>query len=199
MVLADALGEDAYRERVKIYATDVDEEALAAARQGVYGPKEMESVPDELRERYFEPQGARHAFRKDLRRTVIFGVNNLVSDAPISRLDLLVCRNTLMYLTAETQERILRHFQFALRDGGVLMLGRSEMMTSHRDLFAAADLKQPDLPQAVAQVPSLQARVAIMADQEAPGGEGARIDRAARDAALAAGPHAHADRVAGGR
>ena len=107
-----------------------------------------------------------------------------------------MCRNTLMYLTAETQERILRHFQFALRDGGVLMLGRSEMMTSHRELFAAADLKHR-MFRKLPQMPSLQARVAIMADQEAPGGDGDRIDRAARDAALAAGPHAHADRVAG--
>ena len=72
---------------------------------------------------------------------MIFGRNNLVADAPISRLDLLICRNTLMYLNAETQARILRHFHFALRDHGVLMLGKSEMMTSHRELFAAGDLK----------------------------------------------------------
>ena len=63
-------------------------------------------------------------------------------DAPISRLDLLICRNTLMYFNAETQGRILRHFHFALHDGGVLMLGKSEMMISHRDLFAPDDLKK---------------------------------------------------------
>ena len=121
---------------MKIYATDIDEDALSQARLATYNAKETESVPAELRERYFERADQRLAFRKDLRRTVIFGRNNLVADAPISRLDLLICRNTLMYFNAETQGRILRHFHFALRDGGVLMLGKSEMMVSHRDLFA---------------------------------------------------------------
>jgi two-component system CheB/CheR fusion protein len=142
MVLAELLGPDAFRERVKIYATDVDEDALSVARHGTYGPKEMESLPEELRERYFQQSDQHFAFRKDLRRTLIFGRNNLVSDAPISRLDVLVCRNTLMYLNSETQGRILRHFHFALREDGVLMLGRSEMMISHRDLFGMDDMKK---------------------------------------------------------
>ena len=165
MVLAEALGEEAYRERVKIYATDIDEDALSQARYAVYSAKETESVPAELRERYFERADQRLAFRKDLRRTVIFGRNNLVSDAPISRLDLLICRNTLMYFNAETQARILRHFHFALNDDGVLMLGRSEMMLSHRDLFSAVDLKQ----RLFAKRPrdALQSRVAGPANGEA--------------------------------
>ena len=108
-------------------------------------------MPAELRERYFERSDTRLAFRKDLRRTVIFGRNNLVQDAPISRLDLLVCRNTLMYFTAETQARILRHFHFALRAHGVLMLGKSEMMISHRDLFTPLDMRAADLPQGAAR------------------------------------------------
>jgi two-component system CheB/CheR fusion protein len=189
MVLAEALGVDAYRERVKIYATDIDEVALATARQGQFAASEMESVPEELLKRYFEPNAGRYAFRRDLRGTLIFGINNLVSDAPISRLDLLVCRNTLMYLNAETQERILRHFQFALCEGGVLMLGRAEMMTSHRDLFAAVDLRQRVFRK-LPHVPSLQARVASMAVPKASDGHTDRADRVARDAALVAGPHA---------
>ena len=72
---------------------------------------------------------------------MIFGRNYLVADAPISRLDLLICRNTLMYFNAETQGRILRRFHFALNDGGVLLLGKSEMMVSHPDLFTPNDLK----------------------------------------------------------
>ena len=114
MILAELLGEDAFRERVKIYATDIDEEALEAARHAIYTPKEIEHVPEDLRARYFERFDQRVAFRKDLRRSVIFGRNNLIADAPISRLDLLICRNTLMYLNAETQARIIRHFHFAL-------------------------------------------------------------------------------------
>ena len=141
MVLAEALGEDAYRERVKIYATDVDEErARRSARD--YSAKEVDAVAPELRERYFERSDQRMAFRKDLRRTVIFGRNDLRLDAPISRLDLLVCRNTLMYFTAEAQAAIVRHFHFALQDPGLLVLGKSEMMISHRDLFTPLDLRR---------------------------------------------------------
>jgi two-component system CheB/CheR fusion protein len=142
MILADVLGEAAYRDRVKIYATDVDEEALQSARQGVYSAKAVEAVPREALDGYFERYDNRYAFRKDLRRTVIFGRNDLVQDAPISRIDLLVCRNTLMYFNAETQAQILRRFNFGLDGEGVLVLGKSEMLITHGDLFQPLDLKR---------------------------------------------------------
>jgi two-component system CheB/CheR fusion protein len=142
MVLCEALGEEAYLQRVKIYATEVDDDALSQARQATYTSKQVESIPPRLLERYFERGDAHYSFRKDMRRSVIFGRNDLVSDAPISRLDLLVCRNTLMYFTAEAQERILRHFHFALLDDGALMLGKSEMMIAQRALFEAVDLRK---------------------------------------------------------
>ncbi|HEY0536487.1 MAG TPA: CheR family methyltransferase [Actinoplanes sp.] len=142
MVLAEELGPDVFRERVKIYATDVDEEQLNEARQATYGDREMEAVPPELRERYFESVGNRFSFRKDLRRSVIFGRNDLVQDAPISRIDLLTCRNTLMYFNAETQSKILGRLHFALADGGVLFLGKAEMLLSHGNLFTPIDLKR---------------------------------------------------------
>ena len=136
-----------------------------------------------LREKYFERADQRYAFRKDLRRTVIFGRNNLVSDAPISRLDLLVCRNTLMYFTAETQARVLRHFHFALREHGLLMLGKSEMMISHRDVFTAVDLKKR-IFRRIERPPSLQARVAGLGDGPAVDHPVGQADRSSRDAAL---------------
>jgi two-component system CheB/CheR fusion protein len=142
MVLAEALGEETFRRRVKVYATDIDEEALHAARQAVYRDDQVEAVPDELRARYFERGPAGWAFRPDLRRHVIFGRNDLVQDAPISRVDLLVSRNVLMYFTAEAQARILERFNFALAPGGVLFLGKSEMLITHSDLFVAEDLKR---------------------------------------------------------
>jgi two-component system CheB/CheR fusion protein len=188
MVLAEALGEDAYLERVKIYATDVDEDALSTARLAVYARKEVETVPEALRDRYFERADQRMAFRKDLRRTVIFGRNNLVSDAPISRLDLLICRNTLMYFTAEAQGRILRHFHFALTPAGVLMLGKSEMMISHRDIFAPIDLKKRIFRRSEGPV-SIQARLASLANGDAIELRAPTDDRASRDAALELGPH----------
>jgi two-component system CheB/CheR fusion protein len=142
MVLAEALGEEQYLERVKVYATDVDEEALTEARHATYTAKAVEAVPRPLLERYFERVEQRYAFRKDLRRTVIFGRNDLVQDAPISRIDLLTCRNTLMYFNAETQARILGRFHFSLNDGGYLYLGKSEMLITHPDLFKPVDLKR---------------------------------------------------------
>ncbi|XVV09015.1 CheR family methyltransferase [Actinoplanes sp. CA-131856] len=143
MALAEVLGVDGFKDRVKIYATDVDEEQLNEARQATYGERQMQGVPPELIERYFEPvNGGRFAFRKDLRRSVIFGRNDLVQDAPISRIDLLTCRNTLMYFNAETQAKILGRFHFALRDAGVLFLGKAEMLLSHASLFSPIDLKR---------------------------------------------------------
>src|SRR3954469_25500781 len=107
MVLAEALGADAFKARVKIYATDLDDEALAAARHGVYSNDALKAVPPDLVDKYFEPNARGFAFRPDLRRTIIFGRNDLMADAPISRIDLLLCRNVLMYFTPEAQARIL--------------------------------------------------------------------------------------------
>ncbi len=142
MVLNELLGIDQFRERVKIYATDVDEEALAHARQAVYAERDLEALPDGIREKYFEALGNRFAFRKELRRSVIFGRNDLVQDAPISHVDVLSCRNTLMYFNAETQSQILNRMHFALRPDGVLFLGKAEMLLSHSAYFRPVELKR---------------------------------------------------------
>ena len=145
IVFAEAMGRDAFRDRVKVYGTDADEDALTQARLGSYSAKDLEGVDPALIERYFEPQSGRFLFRQDLRRSVIFGRHDILQDAPISRLDLLVCRNTLMYFNAETQAKILRRFHFALNgDGngtGFLFLGRAEMLLSQASLFTPVDLK----------------------------------------------------------
>lgn len=141
MLLAEALDPEEFRRRVKIYATDVDEEALAQARAASFDAKAVESVPAPLLERYFEVVCNRYVFNKDLRRAVIFGRNDLVKDAPISRVDLLTCRNTLMYLNADTQRNVLSRLHFALTPKGVLFLGHAEMLLSHGDKFDAVDLK----------------------------------------------------------
>ncbi|AEV83621.1 chemotaxis protein CheR [Actinoplanes sp. SE50] len=142
MLLGEILGPEQFHERVKIYATDVDEEQLNEARHASYSARDVESVPPGLLERYFEVIGNRYVFRKDMRRSVIFGRNDLVQDAPISRVDLLTCRNTLMYFNAETQARILNRFHFALAEGGALFLGKAEMLLSHSSLFLPIDLKR---------------------------------------------------------
>jgi two-component system, chemotaxis family, CheB/CheR fusion protein len=143
MVLAEALGEQEYLERVKIFATDVDEAALDEARHAVYTARQLTSVPEHALERFFEPrEEGNFGFRKELRRSVIFGRNDLTRDAPISRLDLLMCRNTLMYFNAETQHEILRRLHLALRDDGFLILGKSEMLLSFAETFEPLDLSK---------------------------------------------------------
>jgi two-component system, chemotaxis family, CheB/CheR fusion protein len=142
IVLAEVLGADEFRRRVKIYATDLDEEALGKARYAVYSEKDVQPLGPDLVRRYFESTGGRFSFRKDLRRAVIFGRNDLVQDAPISRIDLLACRNTLMYFSAETQSRVLDKFHFALGPSGLLFLGKAEMLLGHSQIFDSVDLKR---------------------------------------------------------
>src|SRR5947208_14171187 len=81
-------------------------------------------------------------FRAGLRRTMVFGRHDVTQDAPISRLDLLICRNTLIYFTAEAQGRILARFHYALNDDGYLFFGRAEMRLTHTALFTPVDLKE---------------------------------------------------------
>ena len=141
--LAEALGIERFRDRVKIYATDVDEEALLAARQAVYGPDEVQNVPPPICWRTTSRRtDGRYVFQKDLRRSVIFGRHDLIQDAPISRIDLLSCRNTLMYFNAETQARILERFHFALNERGFLFLGKAETLLTYSNAFIPIDLKR---------------------------------------------------------
>jgi two-component system, chemotaxis family, CheB/CheR fusion protein len=141
MLLNEEMG-SSFREKVKIYATDIDEDALNYARQASYNERETRGLPDFYRDRYFDLVNGRYVFTPDLRRSVIFGRNDLTSDAPISRIDILLCRNTLMYLNAETQARVVSRLGFALRQNGVLFLGKAEMLLNHATIFDPIDLKR---------------------------------------------------------
>ncbi|HSB67653.1 MAG TPA: CheR family methyltransferase [Anaerolineales bacterium] len=142
MVFGEHLGIEEFHRRVKIYATDMDNDALVQARQATYSTEDVKDVPEEYRNRFFtRANTGDYIFNSDMRRSVIFGQHDLVQDAPISRLDLLVCRNTLMYFNAETQGRILARFHFALNNGGCLFLGKAEMLLSHANIFSALDVK----------------------------------------------------------
>ncbi|MEV8017013.1 CheR family methyltransferase [Streptomyces sp. NPDC086554] len=142
IMFAEALGIEESLNRVKIYATDIDEEALRDARSGQYPAKNLESLSPELRDKYFERHDNRYVFRPDLRRRVIFGRHDITRDAPISRLDLLVCRNTLMYFNVEAQNQIVDRFHFALREGRYLFLGKAEMLLSDGERFEALSIRQ---------------------------------------------------------
>jgi two-component system CheB/CheR fusion protein len=141
MAFAEALGRDDFADLVKVYATDLDEDALRTARHATYDARDVESVPPELLERYFEQVGNQYVIQRELRKCVIFGRHNVVHDAPISRIDLLICRNLLIYLEADTQEQVLPRLHYALADGGHMFLGKAETQLARSRLFEPVDLK----------------------------------------------------------
>jgi two-component system CheB/CheR fusion protein len=141
ILFAEALGIESCLQRVKFYATDIDGAALTQARQGVYQPTEVTEIPPDLLEKYFEQSEKGYVFHPQLRRTIIFGRHNLAEDAPMSKIDLLVCRNALMYFNADTQATILIRFHFALNNNGFLFLGKAETLMAQRQIFTPVNLK----------------------------------------------------------
>jgi two-component system CheB/CheR fusion protein len=143
VLFAEALGEERFRRSVKIYATDADSDALVDARHGRYRERDLiAAFGEERTSRFFERDGDMGVFRGDLRRALIFGRHDLVQDPPISRIDLVTCRNTLMYFTAEVQAKILASFHFALNPGGYLFLGKAEALVTRKQMFDVVDLRQ---------------------------------------------------------
>lgn len=113
---------------VKIFATDPQEDNLRAAREGIYPAAAAEAISPERLGRFFNTLDNSYQTKKELRERVVFAQHNLLSDPPFSRLDLISCRNLLIYLDGQAQGRILALFHFALRQGGALFLGSAETM-----------------------------------------------------------------------
>src|SRR5213594_1916283 len=141
ILLAERLGAPAENYTIKIYGTDVDEEALTAARQAVYRTEQLKDVPDRLVDRYFTREGQLYRFRREFRRWCIFGSHNLTQAPSLSHIDLLVCRNALIYFTGELQDRILTRFHYSIREDGFLFLGRSESLLARSRLFTPVHQK----------------------------------------------------------
>ncbi|MEA2561794.1 MAG: two-component system, chemotaxis family, CheB/CheR fusion protein [Acidobacteriota bacterium] len=185
MLLTEAVGEEDFRKRVKIYATDADEEALLVARQGTYDERGIASIPPDLLQKYFDVSASRKVFRNELRRCLIFGRHDLIQDAAISRLDLLVCRNTLMYFNTEAQDRILARFHFAVNRTGYLFLGKAETLLSHNSNFKPVELKHRVFSRTSTN--NLRDRLLALAPTPADSESGARHLRL-RESALDASP-----------
>ena len=138
MALAEGLGARINEYDVRIYATDMDDDALQVARRAEYSEDSVKSIPPELLKNYFVRNG-RWTVNKDLRRLVIFGRHNLATDAPISHVDLILCRNVLIYMTVELQNRLLSKFHYAAEPNGFLFLGKAESLLSASRTFAAVN------------------------------------------------------------
>ncbi len=127
ILVADALGDDPERPAVRLFATDLDREAVAYARRGVFPAKAVANVPDALRARHFTPrEDGSYEVEKAVRGMIVFGEHDLGQRAPFPRIDLILCRNVLIYFTSPLQQRALQMFTYALREGGYLVLGNSE-------------------------------------------------------------------------
>lgn len=134
ILLAEYFGSRIQDYDIKIYATDIDEEALTAARRGEYSIDAVRKVRPEWREKYFQGKGMMRVNR-EIRRLVIFGRSNLGPDAPISHVNLLVCRNVLIYFDSDLQKHILGRMHYALDPRGILFLGKSESQMTNSRLF----------------------------------------------------------------
>src|SRR5215471_7630089 len=126
MLLTDLLGAELLEWSVKIFATDLDEAAINFARRGLYSENLLKGVPAEYRDRFFEHVDHGYRIAKTLRQMVIFGQQDLSRSAPFPRIDLVLCRNVLIYFTPELQDYVLNQFAFSLSPHGYLFLGKAE-------------------------------------------------------------------------
>src|SRR5262247_493208 len=129
------------RVKVQIFATDIDEAALGVARAGRYPDTLLQGVSKERLERFFTSEGTSYVINKPIRDMCVFSSHSVVRDPPFSRMDLISCRNLLIYLNSELQGHVIPIFHYALKPNGFLFLGTSENISQHGDLFTSVDKK----------------------------------------------------------
>ncbi len=141
MLLQEASAQTSEHVPFQVFATDIAERAINIAREGVYLESIAADVDAVRMKQFFSKEGGQYRIKKELRERVLFALHNVLSDPPFSRLDLICCRNLLIYLDREAQVDILRTFHFALRPGGHLFLGTSEAADTVGGLFSVVDKK----------------------------------------------------------
>ena len=153
--------------RVQVFATDIDEGALAVARAGRYPEALMAGVSAERRDRYFARDGGSYVLAREIRDLCIFSPHSVIRDPPFSRLDLISCRNLLIYFGPDIQSHVLPMFRYGLREGGYLFLGLSESIGKFAEIFEPVDKKNrifrsredmiaaPKLPLSVRKYPGI--------------------------------------------
>ncbi|PKO31823.1 MAG: chemotaxis protein CheB [Betaproteobacteria bacterium HGW-Betaproteobacteria-7] len=129
------------RHALQIFATDLDPDAIEKARRGIYPANIAADVSPERLKRFFVEESTTYRIGKEIREMVVFAPQNVIMDPPFTKLDILTCRNLLIYLGAELQKRVLPLFHYSLKPGGVLMLGSAESIGSFTDLFAPLESK----------------------------------------------------------
>ena len=136
MLLRERLDSLPVTPRVQVFATDIDDAAIGTARTGRYPATLLSGLSAERRERFFTGTAKSFVVKKELRDLCTFSTHSLVRDPPFSRMDLISCRNLLIYMDADLQSAVIPSFHYSLRSGGVLLLGNSENVMRHENLFA---------------------------------------------------------------
>lgn len=141
ILLKELMEEHHYEFKVQIYSTDLDDEAIAIARAGIYPPNIAQDVTPERLRRFFTKEDTGYRIKKEIREMVVFAIQNVIKDPPFTKLDLLSCRNLMIYLGSELQNRLIPAFHYALKPGGVLFLSPSESIGNYTDLFSLINRK----------------------------------------------------------
>ena len=141
MLLREYMDENEIEFRVQLFSTDLDDDAIAVARSGLYPPNIAADVSPERLRRFFIREDRGYRVKKEIREMVVFAVQNIIKDPPFTKLDLLSCRNLMIYLEPELQQRLIPIFHYALKSGGVLLLSPSESTGSYSELFTTLDRK----------------------------------------------------------
>lgn len=141
ILLREFMDESQQDFKVQIYASDLDDDAIAVARAGLYPPNIAQDVTPERLRRFFVKDDAGYRVKKEIREMVVFAVHNVIKDPPFTRLDLVCCRNLMIYLEAELQNQLIPAFHYALKPGGMLFLSPSESIGNHPELFTAQNRK----------------------------------------------------------
>lgn len=141
IVLRELMDEMHINFKVQIFATDLDNTVINRARGGHYPVSVAEDIEPDRLQRFFTPDDHGYKINKEIRQMVVFAVQSVIKDPPFIRLDLLSCRNLMIYLEREQQERLIPIFNFALKPGGVLFLSNSESITNHLHLFKPLNRK----------------------------------------------------------
>ncbi len=139
--LSEALTEAGKERRFRIIATDVHNRSIETASRGLYSEEKIENVPEHLREKYFVKANDKYLIDPALRQKIIFSVHNVLSDPPFMNLDLISCRNMLIYLNENPQASVISMFLFGLRKNGYLLLGASESVGSNSNAFETIDAR----------------------------------------------------------
>jgi two-component system CheB/CheR fusion protein len=141
MIVQEHIGTLKQKYNVQIFATDIDREAIDMARTGLYPDSITADVSPERLNRFFIKKASAYKVKDEIRQMIVFAVQNFIKDPPFTKLQMISCRNVLIYFDADLQKKVLPIFHYSLKPGGILHLGSSETIGDHLDMYSVVDRK----------------------------------------------------------